>query len=415
MFRPLELFIGSRYLRAKRRNHFISFISFISVFSLALGITLIITVLSVMNGFQFEIKDRILSMTAHATVLELDGKLRDWQKVEQELEGNTEIQGSAPYVQGQGMIVHGKQVTGAMLTGIDPQLESKVSRIGKHLQEGSLDILKPGEFGILLGGDLANYLNVDIGEKITVITPEATVTPAGIIPKFRRFTVVGTYAVGMPQYDRNTAAIHISDAKRLFRLGDAVTGLRLRFEDLFDAQEITYKLRDQLGGTYWVTDWTYHNRNFFRALKMEKTMMFIITIIIVFVAAFNIISMLVMVVTEKQSDIAIMRTLGVSPKSIMGIFVVQGTVIGLVGTLLGALGGVLLSSNLESIVRMIEKIRGAKFLSPDVYPISDFPSEIIPSEVIVICLVAFVITVLATIYPAWKAARTQPAEALRYE
>lgn len=415
MFRPLELFIGSRYLRAKRRNHFISFISFISVFSLALGITLIITVLSVMNGFQFEIKDRILSMTAHATVLELDGKLRDWQKVEQELEGNTEIQGSAPYVQGQGMIVHGKQVTGAMLTGIDPQLESKVSRIGNHLQEGSLDILKPGEFGILLGGDLANYLNVDIGEKITVITPEATVTPAGIIPKFRRFTVVGTYAVGMPQYDRNTAAIHISDAKRLFHLGDAVTGLRLRFEDLFDAQEITYKLRDQLGGTYWVSDWTYHNRNFFRALKMEKTMMFIITIIIVFVAAFNIISMLVMVVTEKQSDIAIMRTLGVSPKSIMGIFVVQGTVIGLVGTLLGALGGVLLSSNLESIVRVIEKARGVKFLSPDVYPISDFPSEIIPSEVMVICLVAFVITVLATIYPAWKAARTQPAEALRYE
>ena len=415
MFRPLELFIGSRYLRAKRRNHFISFISFISVFSLALGITLIITVLSVMNGFQFEIKDRILSMTAHATVLELDGKLRDWQKVEKDLEGNTEIKGSAPYVQGQGMIVHGKQVTGAMITGIDPQLESNVSRIGNHLLDASLDVLKPGEFGILLGSDLANYLSVDVGEKITVITPEATVTPAGIIPKFRRFTVMGTYTVGMPQYDRNTASIHIGDAKRLFNLGDAVTGLRLKFEDLFDAQEITYKLRDQLGGMYWVSDWTYHNRNFFRALKMEKTMMFIITIIIVFVAAFNIISMLVMVVTEKQSDIAIMRTLGVSPKSIMGIFVVQGTVIGLVGTLLGALGGVLLSSNLESIVRLVEKIRGAKFLSPDVYPISDFPSEIIPSEVIAICIVAFVITVLATIYPAWKAARTQPAEALRYE
>ncbi|MDH3608870.1 MAG: lipoprotein-releasing ABC transporter permease subunit [Gammaproteobacteria bacterium] len=415
MFRPLELFIGSRYLRAKRRNHFISFISFISVFSLALGITLIITVLSVMNGFQFEIKDRILSMTAHATVLELDGKLRDWQKVEKDLEGNTEIKGSAPYVQGQGMIVHGKQVTGAMITGIDPQLESNVSRIGNHLLDTSLDVLKPGEFGILLGSDLANYLSVDVGEKITVITPEATVTPAGIIPKFRRFTVMGTYTVGMPQYDRNTASIHIGDAKRLFHLGDAVTGLRLKFEDLFDSQEITYKLRDQLGGTYWVSDWTYHNRNFFRALKMEKTMMFIITIIIVFVAAFNIISMLVMVVTEKQSDIAIMRTLGVSPKSIMGIFVVQGTVIGLVGTLLGALGGVLLSSNLESIVRLVEKVRGAKFLSPDVYPISDFPSEIIPSEVITICIVAFVITVLATIYPAWKAARTQPAEALRYE
>lgn len=415
MFRPLELFIGSRYLRAKRRNHFISFISFISVFSLALGITLIITVLSVMNGFQSEIKDRILSMTAHATVLELDGKLRDWQKVEHDLKDNTEIKGSAPYVSGQGMIVNGKQVTGAMLNGIDPSLEGRVSRIGNHLQEGQLDILKPGEFGILLGSDLANYLAVDIGEKITVITPEATVTPAGIIPKFRRFTVVGTYSVGMPQYDRNTAAIHIDDAKRLFHLGDSVTGLRLKFEDLFDAQDITYKLRDQLGGTYWVTDWTYHNRNFFRALKMEKTMMFIITIIIVFVAAFNIISMLVMVVTEKQSDIAIMRTLGVSPKSIMGIFVVQGTVIGFVGTLLGAFGGVLLSSNLESIVRLIEKIRGSKFLSPDVYPISDFPSDIIPSEVLTICILAFIITVLATIYPAWKASKTQPAEALRYE
>ena len=415
MFRPLELFIGSRYLRAKRRNHFISFISFISVFSLALGITLIITVLSVMNGFQFEIKDRILSMTAHATVLELDGKLSDWKKVEDELKDQPEIKGSAPYVQGQGMIVRGKQVTGAMLSGIDPQLESKVSRIGEHLQNVQLDVLNPGEFGVLLGADLANYLGVDVGEKITVITPEATVTPAGIVPKFRRFTVVGTYSVGMPQYDRNTAAIHIEDAKRLFRLGDSVTGLRLKFEDLFDAQEITYQLRDLLGGTYWVTDWTYHNRNFFRALKMEKTMMFIITIIIVFVAAFNIISMLVMVVTEKQSDIAIMRTLGVSPKSIMGIFIVQGTVIGLVGTILGALGGVLLASNLEALVRLVEKIRGMKFLSPDIYPISDFPSDVVPSEVIAICVIAFIITVLATIYPAWKAARTQPAEALRYE
>ena len=270
MFRPLELFIGSRYLRAKRRNHFISFISFISVFSLALGITLIITVLSVMNGFQFEIKDRILSMTAHATVLELDGKLRDWQKVEYELKGRPEIQGSAPYVQGQGMVVNGKQVTGAMLNGINPQLEDKVSRLGKHLQDTSLDVLKPGEFGVLLGSDLANYLGAEVGDKITVITPEATVTPAGIVPKFRRFTVVGTYAVGMPQYDRNTAAIHIDDAKRLFRLGDAVTGLRLKFEDLFDAREITYGLREHLGGNYWVTDWTYHNRNFFRALKMEK-------------------------------------------------------------------------------------------------------------------------------------------------
>ncbi len=415
MFRPLELFVGSRYLRAKRRNHFISFISIIAVFSLALGITVIITVLSVMNGFQHEIKDRILSMTAHATVLELNGKLRNWQTVEQELKDSPLIKGSAPYVQGQSMIIHGKQVTGAMLSGIDPRFESKVSRIGEHLLDANLDVLKPSEFGILLGIDLANYLNVEIGEKITLITPEATVTPAGILPKFRRFTVVGYYQVGMPQYDRNTAAVHIEDAKRLFRLGESVTGLRLKIEDLFDAPAITKSLREQLGKDYWVTNWTDHNRNFFRALKMEKTMMFIIMILIVLVAAFNIVSMLVMVVTEKQSDIAILRTLGVTPKSVMGIFMVQGTVIGLVGTLLGAIGGVLLASNLESIVRSVENLLGTKILAPDVYPISDFPSEIIPSEVMQICLVAFVITVLATIYPARKAARTQPAEALRYE
>lgn len=415
MYRPLELFIGLRYLRAKRRNHFISFISFISVFSLALGIIMILVVLSVMNGFQHEIKDRILSMTAHATVLELDGKLHDWQQVEQKLKGNPVIKGTAPYVQGQGMIVNGKQVTGAMLSGIDPRFEGQVSKIGEHVLDVSLDVLKPGEFGVLLGIDLANYLGVEIGEKITVITPEATVTPAGILPKFRRFTVVGNYSVGMPQYDRNTAAIHIEDAKRLFRLGDSVTGLRLKLEDLFEAEKVTSELRDELGEGYWVTDWTHHNRNFFRALKMEKTMMFIITFIIVLVAAFNIISMLVMVVTEKQSDIAILRTQGVTPKNIMGIFIVQGTMIGLVGTVLGAVGGVLLGANVGNIVAGIENLLNIKFLSSDVYPISDFPSQVIPGDVITVCVIAFILAVLVTIYPAWKASRTQPADALRYE
>ncbi len=415
MFRPLELFVGTRYLRAKRRNHFISFISIIAVFSLFLGITVILTVLSVMNGFQFEIKDRILSMTAHATVIELDGKLREWEKVQHQLKDDPIVQGTAPYVQGQGMVVHGKQVTGAMLNGINPALEPNVSRIGQHVQNVTLDVLKPGEFGILLGVDLANYLGAEIGDKITVITPEATVTPAGIIPKFRRFTVVGTYSVRMPQYDRNTAAIHIDDAKRLFRLDDAVTGLRLKYDDLFDAPSHTIDVRRQLGGDYWVTDWTHHNRNFFRALKMEKTMMWIIMTLIVLVAAFNIVSMLVMVVTEKQSDIAIMRTLGVSPKSIMGIFMVQGTLIGLVGTLLGAIGGILLASNVGNIIGGIESLFGIQFLSSDVYPISDFPSEVVANDVIIVCVTAFVLTVLATIYPANKAAKTQPAEALRYE
>jgi len=385
------------------------------MFGIALGIVVIITVLSVMNGFQREIKERILSMTAHATVFELNGELRDWQKVKQELQGNPVIKGSAPYVQGQGMIVHGKQVTGAMLSGIDPQVEGNVSHIGEHMLDGNLDVLHPGEFGILLGADLADYLGVKVGDKITIITPEVMVTPAGILPKLRRFTVAGNYSVGMPQYDRNTAAMHIEDAKRLFHLGDSVTGLRLRLEDLFSAPTITRELRQQLGEDFWVTDWTDHNRNFFRALKMEKTMMLIIMTLIVAVAAFNIVSMLVMVVTDKQSDIAILRTLGVTPTSIMGIFIVQGTLIGLIGTLLGAIGGVLLASNLEGIVSWVESLLEQKILPPGVYPISDFPSQIIPGDVVAACVIAFVLTVLATIYPAWKASRTQPAEALRYE
>ena len=415
MFRPLASFIGLRYLRAKQRNHFISFISFISVLSLALGIAMIITVLSVMNGFQREIKDRILSMTAHATVLELDGKLQDWQKVERKLVNHPVIRGTAPYVQGQGMLVNGKKVSGVMISGIDPELEDNVSRISEYVLDAGLDALKPGEFGILLGASLADYMRVKVGEKVTVIAPEATVTPAGILPKYKRFTVVGRYSVGMPQYDRNTVAIHIEDAKRLFHLGDAVTGLRLHLDDLFNAPVITRDLRTQLGKNYWITDWTNHNRDFFRALKMEKTMMLIIMILIVLVAAFNIVSMLVMVVTEKQSDIAILRTLGFTPKNIMGIFIVQGTMIGLVGTLLGALGGILLAANLENIVSRIEILLDTKFLSADVYPITDLPSKIFPGDVIMVCCIAFFLTALATIYPAWKASRTQPAEALRYE
>ncbi len=415
MFRPLELFVGFRYLRAKRRNHFISFISLVSILGMVLGITVIITVLSVMNGFQREIKERILSMTTHATVLELNGQLRDWKGVARRLQGDPVIKGSAPYVQGQGMIAHGGQVTGAVLTGIEPHLESRVSGMAGHVLDVTLDVLRPGEFRVLLGVDLANYLGVEVGDKITVITPEATVTPAGILPKFRRFTVAGNYSVGMPDYDRNTAAIHIEDAKRLFRLGDSVTGLRLKLEDLLNAPVITGRLREQLGEDFWVTDWTHHNRNFFRALKMEKTMMLIIMTLIVAVAAFNIVSMLVMVVTDKKSDIAVLRTVGVTPASIMKIFILQGTLIGLVGSILGAVGGVLLASNLEDIVSGIERLLDAKVLPPDVYPISDFPSQIISTDVVTACVIAFVLTVCATIYPAWKASRTQPADALRHE
>lgn len=415
MFQPLELFIGSRYLRAKRRNHFISFISLISVLGIALSIIVLITVLSVMNGFQHEVKHRILGMTSHATAMEMTGILQDWQGLQDKLKDNDEIRGSAPYVQAQGMVVSGRRLTGAMLNGVDPVLEGNVSRIGELVLDGDLGVLHAGEYGILLGEDLAGYLRVATGDKVSVLTPEANVTPAGIVPRLRRFTVVGIYSVGVPQYDRNTAVMHIEDARRLFRLGDAVSGLRLRFEDLFDAPLITQGLRAQLGEGYWVTDWTQHNSQFFRALRIEKIMMAIILSLLVLIAAFNIVSALVMVVTEKQSDIAILRTLGVTPKGVMSIFVIQGTVIGLVGTLLGAIFGLLLAANLETIIGRIEAYFGMKFLSDNIYPINDLPSKIDTVDVVLVCTLAFVLTVLATLYPAWKASRTQPAEALRYE
>ena len=415
MLKPFELFIGSRYLRAKRRNHFISFISLISLVGIALSIIVLITVLSVMNGFQQEIKHRILGMTSHASAYERNGILRDWQDLQEKLKDFSAIRGSAPFVQGQVMAVKGKAVNGVLLSGIDPEIEGRVSRIGEYMLDANLNVLQPGAFGILLGDDLADRLGVHTGEKISVITPEATVTPAGILPRLRRFTVAGIYSSGIPQYDQNTAAIHIEDAKRLFQLGDSVSGLRLKFEDLFDAPVFTRELRTYLGKEYWVTDWTQHNQNFFRALKIEKIMMAIILSLLVLIAAFNIVSALVMVVTEKQSDIAILRTLGASPKSIMGIFVIQGTVIGLVGTALGAVFGILLASNLEDLVGWLESVFKMKFLTDGFYPIDDLPSRINASDVILVCAVAFVMSVLATVYPAWKASRTQPAEALRYE
>ena len=415
MFKPLELFIGLRYLRAKRRNHFISFISLISVTGIALGIIVIITVLSVMNGFQTEIRDRMLRMTAHANVLELDGHLDDWRDAAKAVEHEQNIVGVAPYVEGQAMVVKGTQVTGLLLRGVDPTTEPEVSEIRTYMIENDLPVLEAGKFRILLGSELARFLSVSVGEKITVITPEATVTPAGILPKLRRFQVAGIYEVGMNQYDRNTAVIHIEDAKRLYRLGDKVTGLRLKLTDLFLVPRLTQQLNTDLQGKYWVTDWTRSHRNFFRAVKMEKTMMFIIMTLIVAVAAFNVVSMLVMVVTDKQSDIAILRTFGVSACSVQWIFIIQGSLIGLVGTILGVIGGILLASNLESIVAGIENLFNTKFLPSSVYYISDLPSEILVSDVVFVASISFFLTVIATLYPAYRAAKTQPAAALRYE
>ncbi len=416
MFKPLELFVGLRYLRAKRRNHFISFISLTSVLGIALGIIVIITVLSVMNGFQTEVRDRMLRMTAHANVLELDGTLDDWPRAQQSLQSVEEIVGMAPYVEGQAMMVKSTQVTGVLLSGVDPAQESNVSEIQDYILDTNLNILEPGKFRILIGNELARFLGTFVGDKITIITPEASVTPAGILPKLRRFTVSGIYEVGMNQFDRNTAIIHIEDAKRLYRMqANEVTGLRLKLSDIFLVPELTHKLNNQFKGEFWLTDWTRRHQNFFRAVKMEKTMMFIIMTLIVAVAAFNVVSMLVMVVTDKQSDIAILRTYGVSPKSIQWIFIIQGSLIGFVGTVLGVAGGLALALNLAEIVAFVENLFDMKVLSPSVYYISDLPSEVRSGDVIYVACISFFLTVLATIYPARKAAKTQPAEALRYE
>lgn len=416
MFKPLELFVGLRYLRAKRRNHFVSFISLTSVIGIALGIIVIISVLSVMNGFQTEVRDRMLRMTAHANVLELDGTLNDWQRAQQALDDIEDIVGMAPYVEGQAMMVKSTQVTGVLLSGVDPEQEINVSEIQNYILDTNLNVLQPGKFRILIGSELARFLGTFVGDKITIITPEASVTPAGILPKLRRFTVAGIYEVGMNQFDRNTAVVHIEDAKRLYRMQpDEVTGLRLKLSDIFLVPELTNELNQQFKGEFWLTDWTRRHQNFFRAVKMEKTMMFIIMTLIVAVAAFNVVSMLVMVVTDKQSDIAILRTYGVSPNSIQWIFIIQGSLIGIVGTVLGVLGGLALALNLAEIVAFVENLFNLKVLSPSVYYISDLPSEVRAGDVIYVACISFFLTVLATIYPARKAAKTQPAEALRYE
>ena len=416
MFRPLELFIGLRYTRAKRRNHFISFISLTSMLGIALGVTALITVLSVMNGFQQEVRNSILGMASHSTITGIDGSLPDWRALANSVSRSPRVVGVAPYIEGQGMLTNGQIVNGTVIRGILPGEEPKVSFVGeKMVQGGRLDDLRPGEFGIILGRDLALSLGVIVGDKVTLVTPQANISPAGILPRLKRFTVVGIFYAGNSEYDGTLALLHMQDAAKLFQMEDRVSGVRLKLDDIFAAPEITRKLAESLPSKYFISDWTRQHANFFRAVEIEKRMMFFILILIVAVAAFNIVSTMVMVVTDKESDIAILRTLGATPRSIMAIFMVQGTVIGLAGTLLGMLGGVSLALNVETVVPFIERLFGIHFLSPDVYMISEVPSDMHWSDVINISAVAFILSLLATLYPAWHASRTQPAEALRYE
>lgn len=416
MFRPLELFIGLRYTRAKRRNHFISFISLSSILGIALGITALITVLSVMNGFQEEVRERILAMTPHATITRWHGTVDDWQMVRDWALEDPRVVGGAPYVRGEAMLNNASLVSGAVVQGILPSEENKVSDIGGKMVQGTLDDLKAGRFGIILGQSLANVLGLMVGDKVTVITPQATVTPAGILPRLKRFDVVGLFKAGMYEYDRGLALIHVDDAGKLFQYPEgAVNGVRLKLQDLFQAPRFSRELSGTLPETFIARDWTQDHASYFRAVQIEKTAMFVILTLIVAVAAFNIVSMLVMVVTDKQADIAILRTLGATPRSVMGIFIVQGITIGSFGTLLGLVGGVALATHVDVVVPFIERLFSVKILAPDVYLISDIPSKVQWGDVVTIGVVAFTLATLATLYPAWRAARTQPAEALRYE
>jgi len=415
MFKPYELYIGLRYLRAKRRNHFISVISLISMLGIAVGVMALITVLSVMNGFEEELRSRILSMTSHATVTGASEQLDDWRNVIDQSVEHPDVVGAAPYVEAEGMLSNAGELSGAAIRGIDPGEEAKVSDIGAKMLRGRLEDLESGEYRIILGRYLAYAIGAQVGDKVVLLISEGNVTPAGIVPRMRRFTVSGIFEAGMYEYDRTLALIHLDDARRLFNLGDNVTGVRLKLTDMFESRRIVRELVDHLDGTYYLKDWTRQHANFFRAIATEKTVMFVILTLIVAVAAFNIISTLVMVVTDKQADIAILRTLGASPRSVMAMFMVQGTFIGVLGTAIGVTLGVLLSLNVENIIPALESLMQTDLLPDDVYYISDLPSKMEFSDVMTVAVTAFSLSVLAGIYPAWRAARTQPAEALRYE
>ena len=412
---PFELLIGLRYTRAKRRNHFISFISLISMLGIALGVAALIIVLSVMNGFQKEIRARILGITPHLQVMGEGGQLQDWQPVLDMVSRQTEVRAASPYIDGQGMLSHDESVQGVMVRGILPEGENRLIGLTDKMKAGSLANLRAGEFGIVLGSDLSRALGARVGDTILLITPQGQITPAGMLPRLKQFHVVGIFEIGMSPYDNALALINLNDAQKLYRMGSAVTGISARLQDLDLAPRVAGELERVLPADTYATDWTRQNANYFSVVAMEKKMMFIILSLIVLVAAFNIVSTLVMAVTDKQADIAILRTLGASPASIMKIFMVQGVLIGLIGMGLGVLGGVVISLNIGTIVPFIEHLFGVQFLSKEFYYISELPSDLQAADVITVASMSFLISLFATLYPSWRAAQTQPAEALRYE
>jgi lipoprotein-releasing system permease protein len=417
-----ETFIGLRYTTSRKSgggNRFISFISLISMLGLALGVAALIVVLSVMNGFQKELRTRILGVASHAQIAGADGELDDWPAAVAAVTRHPRVVAAAPYVQQQGMLSFDGQVKGVLVRGILPTEEERVADFARHMKAGKLTHLVPGEFGIILGAELAYALRVRVGEKVTLIAPQGMVTPAAVLPRMKQFTVVGVFEVGMFEYDAGLALLHLTDAQRLYQMAERVSGVRLKLDDLFVAptvaRELARGLGEDLRQDLRMSDWTKNHANFFRAVQIEKNMMFLILLLIVAVAAFNIVSTLVMTVQDKRADIAILRTLGASPGSILRIFIIQGTLIGVIGLTLGVAGGVVLALNVDVVVPALERALGIQFLAKDVYYISDLPSDLHWSDVGIITVTSFVLTLLATLYPSWRAARTHPAEALRYE
>ncbi len=415
MRRAFELWIGSRYVRSRSENSFVSLISAISMLGIAIAVMVLIVVLSVVNGFERELKDRLLAMTSHASIEGIEGELDDWPSVIDVAGQDARVIAAAPYVSGQGLMLYGESLSGIELRGVDPVVEAGVSGVGTVMQTGSMDSLEARAFNIVIGAELADALGATVGDKVTLTLADGIVTPVGIVPRTKRFTVSGIYRVGMFEFDRRLAFVNIDDARRLFRLGDSVTGVRLAVDDIYAAPTIVRDVALANGSLVLVSDWTRRNVNFFRSIQVTKSILFVILLMVIAVAAFNIVSTLVMVVKDKQSDIAILRTIGASPGSILRVFVTQGTVIGVTGTLIGVILGVSLAMNLEAVVGFVESTFGIKFLAADVYFISDLPSDLQWPDVWRIAGIALGLALVSTLYPAWMAARTAPAEALRYD